>query len=303
MKWRPILLRKRPRDLPTMFLFLLPSFLLFAVFSFYPMIAAIRLSFYKWDNLSVAPTFSGLNNYIQLFSNDRFWTSLRVTFLYTVVVTAFSIILGLVLAVTLNHRWLFLKSFWRTLFFLPTVTPLVAAAMVWILLFNPNFGYVNTFLGYLHIPRQTWLSNVNLALPTIMTLGIWRRVGFTMIVYLAALQAIPQEYYESARVDGAGAWQTFFHITIPLISPTTLMLVTLGLIDSFLVFDQVLVMTRGGPSDATLSIGVFLYTSAFSFFKLDLGATMSVVMLFIVATITILQWRFIGFGTSEMEAI
>jgi multiple sugar transport system permease protein len=303
MKWRPVHFWKRSGDLPTVFLFLLPSFLLFAVFSFYPMIAAIRLSLYKWDNISVAPTFFGLNNYIQLFSNDRFWTSLRVTFIYTIVVTTLSIVIGLVLAVALNHRWLFIKSFWRTLFFLPTVTPLVAAAMVWMLLFNPNFGYVNTFLGYLHIPRQTWLSNVNLALPTIMTLGIWRRVGFTMIVYLAALQAIPQEYYESARVDGAGSWQTFFRITVPLISPTTLMLVTLGLIDSFLVFDQVLVMTRGGPSDATLSIGVFIYTSAFSFFKLSLGATMSVVMLLIVATITVLQWRFIGFGTSEMEAI
>jgi multiple sugar transport system permease protein len=119
---------------------------------------------------------------------------------------------------------------------------------------------------------------------------------------LAGLQAIPQEYYESARVDGANAWQTFFRITVPLISPTTLMLVTLGMIDSFLVFDQVLVMTRGGPSDATLSIGVFLYTSAFSFFKMDLGATISVVMLIIIAVITILQWRFIGFGTGEIEA-
>ncbi len=284
-------------------LFLLPSFLLFAVFSFYPMFAAIRLSLYKWDNLSVPPAFTGLTNYIELFSNDRFWNSLRVTFIYTIGVTAISIAIGLIIAVALNQRWLVMKSFWRVLCFLPIVTPTVAASMVWILLFNPNFGYVNTVLGFLHIQRQTWLSNVNLALPTIMSLGIWRRVGFTVIVYLAALQAIPQEYYESARVDGAGAWQTFFRITVPLISPTTLMLVTLGMIDSFLVFDQVLVMTRGGPSDATMSIGVFLYTSAFSFFKMDLGSTISVVMLFIIATITILQWRFVGFGKSEIEAI
>jgi len=303
MENRQIFYKKRWSDLPTGFLFLLPSLLLFAVFNFYPMIAAVRLSLFKWDNLSAPPAFSGFSNYIELFSNHRFWTSLRVTFIYTIVVTITSIGLGLIMAVALNHRWLFIKSFWRALCFLPTVTPTVAAAMVWILLFNPNFGYINTFFGYLHIPRQTWLSNVNLALPTIMTLGIWRRVGFTMIVYLAALQAIPQEYYESARVDGAGAWQTFFRITVPLVSPTTLMLVTLGMIDSFLVFDQVLVMTRGGPSDATLSIGVFLYTSAFSFFKMDLGATISVIMLLIIATITILQWRFIGFGTSEMETI
>jgi multiple sugar transport system permease protein len=301
MKTRQIF-NNRWGDRPTAFIFLLPSLLLFAVFNFYPMIAALRLSFYKWDNLSIPPAFSGLTNYIELFSNNRFWISLRVTFIYTIVVTAVSIALGLIIAVVLNNRWLFLKSFWRVLCFLPTVTPTVAAAMVWILLFNPNFGYVNTFLGYLHIPRQTWLSSVNLALPTIMTLGIWRRLGFTLIVYLAALQAIPQEYYESARVDGAGAWQTFFHITVPLVYPTTLMLITLGMIDSFLVFDQILIMTRGGPSDATLSIGVFLYTSAFSFFKMDLGATISVIMLLIIATITIIQWRFIGFGTSEMEA-
>jgi multiple sugar transport system permease protein len=300
---RQIFSKKRWSDGMTGLLFLLPSFLLFAVFSFYPMFAAIRLSLYKWDNLSVPPAFTGLTNYIELFGNDRFWNSLRVTFIYTIGVTAISIAIGLIIAVALNQRWLVMKSFWRVLCFLPIVTPTVAASMVWILLFNPNFGYVNTVLSFLHIQRQTWLSNVNLALPTIMSLGIWRRVGFTVIVYLAALQAIPQEYYESARVDGAGAWQTFFKITVPLISPTTLMLVTLGMIDSFLVFDQVLVMTRGGPSDATMSIGVFLYTSAFSFFKMDLGSTISVVMLFIIATITILQWRFVGFGKSEIEAI
>ncbi|MBA4379228.1 MAG: ABC transporter permease [Anaerolinea sp.] len=303
MKTRQIFGKKRWGDLPIALLFLLPSILLFAIFHFYPMLAAIRLSFYKWDNLSVAPAFSGFANYIKLLSDDRFWTSLRVTFTYTVGVTAVSIVLGLVLAVALNHRSLAFRSFWRILYFLPTVTPTVAAAMVWILLFNPNFGYVNTFLGYLHIQRQTWLSDVNLALPTLMTLGIWRRVGFTVIIYLAALQAIPQEYYESARVDGAGVWQTFFRITVPLVAPTTIMLVTLGLIDSFLVFDQVLVMTRGGPADATLVIGVFLYTSAFSFFKMGSGAAISVVTLLIVATITILQWRFVSFGTSEMEAV
>lgn len=293
--------KKRWDDLPIAFLFLLPSLLLFAVFNFYPMVAAFRLSFYNWDNLSVPPVFSGLSNYISLFNDARFWISLRVTFAYTFGVTIISIVLGLLLAVILNHRWLILRSFWRTLYFLPAVTPTVAAAMVWILLFNPNFGYVNTFLNYLNIPEQTWLSNVNLALPTLMSLGIWRRLGFTVIIYLAALQAIPQEYYESAQVDGANSFKVFSFITVPLVTPTTLMLVTLGLIDSFLVFDQVLVMTRGGPADATLVIGVYLYTSAFSFFKMSYGATISVIVLIVIATFTILQWRLVGFGTSEME--
>jgi multiple sugar transport system permease protein len=301
MKMQQSFGKKRRDDLLTAFIFLLPSILLFAVFNFYPMVEAIRLSFFKWNKLNLPPSFTGFDNYIKLFSDDHFWNSLRVTFVYTIVVTAISIILGLLLAMVLNRGKLVFKSFWRILYFLPNVTPPVAAAMVWILLFFPAFGYVNIFLGYFHINPQTWLSDVNLALPVLMTLGIWRRVGFTLIVYLAALQAIAQEYYDSAKVDGAGPWQTFSHITVPLVAPTTLMLVTLGLIDSFLVFDQVLVMTRGGPSDATMVLGVFLYNNAFYNFKIGYGATISVVILFIVATITILQWRLIGFGKSEME--
>ncbi len=291
--------KRRWGDAPAAILFLLPSFVLFAVFSFYPMLAAIRLSFFKWDNLAIAPVFNGLNNYIQLFQSERFWNSLRVTFTYMLAVTAISILIGLVLAVLLNNRFLALKSLWRVLFFLPTVTPTVAAAMVWMLLFNPTFGFINTLLRQVGITGPNWLSSTAWALPTLMTLGIWRRVGFTVIVYLAALQAIPNEYYESAQVDGANAWRAFRHITVPLVAPTTLMLVTLGLIDSFLVFDQVLVMTRGGPADATNVIGQFLYTDAFTLFKMGSGSAIAVVTLLIVASITLVQWRTVGFGASE----
>ncbi len=286
-------------DVPAAVLFLLPSFVLFAIFSFYPMIAAIRLSFFKWDNIAIPPVFNAFGNYIQLFQSERFWNSLRVTFTYMLVVTVASILIGLVLAVLLNNRFLVLKSTWRALFFLPTVTPTVAAAMVWILLFNPNFGFINTLLRQVNIQGPNWLSSTTWALPTVMTLGIWRRAGFTIIVYLAALQAIPNEYYESAQVDGANAWRSFRHITIPLVAPTTLMLATLGLIDSFLVFDQVLVMTRGGPADATNVIGQFLYTDAFTLFKMGSGSAIAVVTLLIVASITLVQWRTVGFGASE----
>lgn len=296
--------KKRWGDLPTAFLFLLPSFLILAVFNFYPMVDAIRLSFYKWNRLTTPQVFTGFDNYTKLFSDASFWNSLKVTFSYTIWVTTISILLGLVLAVGLNQSWLFLKSFWRVLYFLPVVTPTVAAAMVWKLLFQPSFGYVNMVLqnvGF-DIEKLTWLVSAQLALPTVISLGIWRRIGFTIIVYLAALQAIPQEYYEGARVDGAGAWQTFSRITVPLLKPTTLMLVTLGLIDSFLVFDQVLIMTRGGPAESTMVLGVFLYTNAFTYFKMGYGAAISVVTLIIIAAMTLLQWRFVGFGKSEMEA-
>lgn len=293
---------KRSDDLPVAILFLLPSLALLVVFSFYPMFKAIHLSFFKWDNIAIPPVFVGLNNYLHLFSDGRFWNSLRITFTYMVFVTAISIALGLIIAVILNHRWLIFSSFWRVLCFLPTVTPTVAAAMVWIILFNPSFGFINTFLRQIGIHGPNWLSSTQWALPTLMTLGIWRRVGFTIIVYLAALQAIPQEYYESAQVDGASGLRSFIHITIPLVAPTTIMLATLGMIDSFLVFDQVLVMTRGGPAGATEVIGQFLYTDAFTLFKMGTSSALAVIILIIVAALTLLQWRWVGFGSNEEYA-
>jgi multiple sugar transport system permease protein len=291
--------RKRWGDAPVAVLFLLPSFILFAIFSFYPMYSAIRLSFFKWNNIAVPPVFTGLNNYIQLFHTERFWNSLRVTFLYMIGVTAISILLGLFLAALLNNRYLVWKSLWRVLYFLPTVSPTIAAAMVWILLFNPTFGLINTTLRNMGIDGPNWLSSTTWALPTVMSLGIWRRLGFTVIVYLAALQAIPNEYYESAQVDGASAWRSFWSITVPLVAPSTLMLITLGFIDSFMVFDQILIMTRGGPAGATEVIGQFLYTDAFTLFKMGTGSAISVVTLVIVASLTLLQWRTVGFGKNE----
>lgn len=301
MRQRNLHAPRRWRDYPAAIAFLLPSFLLFAVFNFYPMFEAIRLSFYKWDNPSLQPVFIGFANYLRLFDTPRFWNSLRVTLWYTLAVTAGSVGLGLLAAVALNHRWLILRSFWRVLCFLPTVTPTVAAAMVWMLLFNPSYGYVNTLLRQAHLQGPNWLSSSQWALPTLMTLGIWRRLGFTIVVYLAALQAIPQEYYESAQIDGAGAWQSLLRVTVPLIAPTTLMLVTLGLIDSFLVFDQVLVMTGGGPAESTEVIGVFLYRDAFTLFKMGTGAATAALTLVIISAITLLQWRFVGFGSLEEQ--
>ena len=280
-------------------LFLLPSLIIFIFFSFYPIIEAFRLSFFKWDNPTAEPVFYGFKNYIELFSNDRFLNSIKVTLIYAIFVTAITIGLGLILASILNNNILVIRSFWRSLFFLPIVTPTVVAAMVWILLFNPSFGFVNTLLKQLGILGPNWFSDPNWALPLIITLGIWKRLGFTMVIYLAALQSISKEYYESAQIDGANFYQIFRKITLPLLSPTTVTLITLGLIDSFLVFDQVLVMTRGGPASSTEVLGLFLYIDAFTLFKIGKGASIAVVTFAIVAIITIVQWLFIGLGSNE----
>jgi multiple sugar transport system permease protein len=292
----------RRADVPIAALFLSPATILFAVFSFYPIAAVVWLSLHQWDNLGPERTFIGLANYGVLLGSERFWNSLRVTVLYTAVVTAVSIVAGLLLAAALNSRYLILKGVWRGLYFLPSVTPTVAAAMVWMLVFNPGFGYVNVVLRQLGIDGPNWLADPFWALPTVMLLGIWRRLGFNFIVYLAALQAIPSEYYESAEVDGAGAWRRFRHLTVPLLAPTTTMLVILGVIDSFLVFDQVFVLTHGGPANATEVIGQYLYTNAFSFLRMGYGAAIAVVMFVVVAIFTVLQWRFVGFGSSEEES-
>ncbi len=292
-------LRLWRRDLPTAVLFLLPSVVILAAFSFYPIGAAVRLSLFKWDNFAPQQTFVGLANYITLFQSARFWNSLWVTLEYTAGVTVISIALGLALAVALNERWLVLKGFWRSLYFLPIVTPTVAAAMVWMLIFNPGFGLVNIILRGLGLQGLNWLADLHWALPTVMSLGVWRRLGFNLIIYLAALQGLPADCYESAQVDGANAWQRFVKLTIPLLRSTTVMLVILGIIDSFLVFDQVMVLTRGGPGDATNVIGQFLFTTAFSQGKMGLGSAISIVMFLVIAAFTLLQWRFVGFGSSE----
>lgn len=291
--------RLRRSDFSTALLFLLPSLMILGVFNFYPMAEAFRLSFFKWDNLSPIKTFIGLENFTNLFQSERFWNSLTVTAEYALVVTTVSLLLGLVLAVFLNNQMLLARSFWRSMFFLPVVTPTVAAAMVWILLFNPGFGLVNVVLRSFGLEGLNWLADKTWALPTVMSLGIWRRLGFTLIIYLAALQSLSKEYYESAAIDGANAMQRFLHITVPLLRSTTIMLVILGAIDSFLVFDQVMVLTRGGPDDATEVIGMFMYLNSFSLFKLGYGAAISVVMFVVVAVFTLLQWRFVGFGSAE----
>ena len=283
-------------DIPTAVLFLLPSAVILGVFAFYPIADVIRLSLYKWDNMGPVQTFVGAGNFRALLGSARFWNSLFVTLEYAVVVTAISIAGGLVLAVLLNQRWLAGRSFWRSLYYLPTITPTVAAAMVWMLLFNPSIGYVNVLLRTVGITGPNWLGDQTWALPTIMLLGIWRRVGFNLVIYLAALQALALEQYEAAEVDGAGAWQRFRYLTVPLVKPTTAMLVILGVVDSFLVFDQIMVLTRGGPAGATEVIGFFMYLNAFSFFKMGYGSAIAVVMLVVIAALTLLQWRFTGFG-------
>jgi multiple sugar transport system permease protein len=294
--WRHL---NRLGDVSTALIAILPALLVFVIFNIYPTLYSAVLSFMDWDGLSVDREFVGLQNYKDLFTSSAFWNSLWATIYYTLGVILVSVPLALLISVALNSG-IRGQPFYRTLYFIPVITSTVAAAMVWKLMLNPGSGLLNVALrGMGIIDAPSWLRSTTWAMPAVILVGVWKRLGFNMVIYLAALQNIPRVYYEAAEVDGASNWARLLHITIPLLSPTTALLVVMGLIDSFLLFDQVYVMTNGGPSGTTDVLGFMLYRNAFSYFDLGTASAIAMVILVIVGALTLLQWRMSNFGAEQ----
>jgi multiple sugar transport system permease protein len=266
-----------------------PVIIAFLVFNLYPMALGLYLSFTKWDILS-PPTFNGLNNWADLLKDDLLWRALLQTLYYAVASVAGATALSIALAVALNQR---LKSigFYRTFFFLPAVTSLVAIAMVWRWIYNTEFGVLNAFLGSLGINPVNWLGDPVLAMPAVILMSIWRSAGFNTVLFLAGLQGVPQEYYEAAEIDGASRWDRFVHITLPLISPTTFFVVVNGLIGSWQVFDQVYILTRGGPLLSTVTVVYLIYSNGFEWYKTGYAAAMAYGLFLIIIALTAIQFR------------
>jgi multiple sugar transport system permease protein len=199
--------------------------------------------------------------------------------------------LALLLAIALNQQ-LRAMSWYRAAFFLPTITSAVAAATVWRWIYEPNFGLLNSFLytiGVSHPP--TWVSSPVWAMPGLILVGVWQRVGFQMVIFLAGLQAIPNHLYEAASIDGANWWARFWHITVPLISPTTFFVLVISVIESYQVFDQAFILTEGGPGYATTTIVYYIYNYAFQFFKMGYAAAIAWILFLIVFLLTVAQFR------------
>jgi multiple sugar transport system permease protein len=269
---------------------ILPAFGLFVVFTAYPFIYAGKLSLTQWDGLNAEQEFVGLGNYRALLHDPEFIQSLKVTAIYTVATTVISIAIGLLLALALNRRLLG-RNIYRTVFFTPVLTATVAAAVVWTLLFDPFTGMVNVGLRDVGVEGPRWLSSPSWALVAIIVVGVWKRIGFTMIIYLAGLQTISPTYYEAARVDGAGSWRQFWDVTWPLLTPITVLQLIMAVIDSFQVFDHVYVMTQGGPLGGTNVLPFFLYNEGFRIFHLGYAAAIGWVIFLVVFVVTVLQWR------------
>ncbi len=265
----------------TPYLYVLPALAALALWNYYPLVFLVDLSFHKLDASSPAPSWIGLANYRELFTDPLFWRVLRNTAIYTLLTVPLSLGLGLALAVALNQQ-LRGARFLRTLFYAPVILPTVAAATVGLWIFNTDYGLANYLLGLIGLPPLAWLTDSDDALWTLIAIGVWKTFGYFMLVYFAALQALPQAVLEAARLDGARPWDRFWSITWPLLRPTTWFATVIALILSFQAFDFVNIMTQGGPSNATNLLVFYIYQHGFQYFRLGFAATSAVVMFVLV---------------------
>ena len=270
--------RVRLRSVGVRYLFTLPALAFYAAFLIYPAIRTVRLSFTNWDG--IAPTWRsvGLRNYERLFQQEAMQTALKNTLVWSVAIIAVPTALGLLLAVALNEEFRG-RAFFRTVFYAPGVLPLVGVALIWGWIYNPQFGFLNQFLESVGLESLTepWLGQPSTALWATIVAGIWVRTGFPMLLYLAALQAIPKELFEAARIDGATGWRVFRDITFPSLGPTHVVVIALSVIDSLKVFDLIYSMTYGGPGNDTQVIGTWVYFNVFNFNQVGYGSAVAVV--------------------------
>jgi sn-glycerol 3-phosphate transport system permease protein len=269
------------------YLYVLPALAALALWNYYPLVFLVDLSFRKLDASSPVPTWIGLANYRELFADPLFWRVLRNTAIYTFMTVPLSIGLGLALAVALNQRLRGARIF-RILFYTPVILPTVAAATVGMWIFNTNYGLANYLLELIGRPPVQWLTDSDRALSTLIIIGVWKTFGYFTLVYLAALQALPQAVLDAARLDGARPWDRFWSITWPLLRPTTWFAVVIALILSFQAFDFVNIMTQGGPSNATNLLVFYIYQHGFEYFRLGYAAASAVTMFALVYGLTAL---------------
>jgi multiple sugar transport system permease protein len=272
-----------------------PGLILFAVFTVYAVGTAAYLSFTNYDPLANQGDFVGLANYRAVLHDSTWWAAMGHTLYFTVGTMIPSMAIGLFLASLLNSKIRGL-SFYRTAFYLPAITPLVIATLLWKWLYNADYGLLNYYLLRLHLidtPIQ-FLANSSWAMPSVILMQIWLSIGFNMVVYLAGLQAIPAELYEAAEVDGATAWQRLRRITIPLLWPTTIFLLVFQTILGMQTFDQIFVMTSGGPpgpGGATTTVTYYIYLNAFQYLKMGKASALAWTLFVVVFALSLIQFR------------
>ena len=283
---------KRRRTTGTALGFLAPSLLHLAVFVLTPIVFAGYLSVHRWDVVVPDKPFVGLDNFREMFSDESFWNALKNTLLYTLNVPV-GMMLSLGVALMMNRRFKGI-SLLRTLYFLPSVTSFVAIALVWMWIYHPTFGVANFLLGLFGLGPSAWLNSTSTAMVSVIIFSIWLSLGYQMVIFLAGLQGIPEELHDAARIDGSGSWNRFWHITLPLLKPTTFFIFVTSLITSFQVFTSIYVMTAGGPVHSTDVIVYHIYQSAWEQLRMGYASAMSWVLFVIIVIATWIQFRLMG---------
>ncbi len=275
--------------------FLLPALLLLAVFFVVPVVAAFFLSLTDFDIYAIADPasarFVGLENYQNLLRNPVFWAALRNTFYFVLVGGPLSVATSLAAALLVNARLTRWKSFFRSAFFAPVVTTLVAVAIVWRYLYHPIYGPIDQLLGWIGLGRIDWLGSPDWAMPAIILLAVWKNFGYNMLIFIAGLQAIPEDLYDAAELDGARWWQRFRHITLPMLAPTFMFVAIVTMIGYFQLFAEPYVMTQGGPLRSTLSVVLLMYEEGFRWWRIGNAAAIAFVLFAIMLVATLIQFR------------
>lgn len=280
----------KTRETVAGYLFLVPNILGFIGFSLVPVITAFGLSLTNWDGMQETK-FIGLKNFIDLFKHESFRIALKNTFVYAITFVPLTLLVALAVAVLLNQKLKAVKVY-RALFFMPYISSAVAVSYVWAALLNPTSGPINMLLKDIGIANPPmWLTSTQWAMITVVIISVWKNFGYYSIIYLASLQGVPKHLEEAAMIDGANRWQVFRNITIPALAPVTFFCLIMAAISSFKVFDQVYVLTEGGPGRSTTTLVQYIYTNSFQNYRMGYGAAAAVVLFVIIFAVTLIQYR------------
>jgi len=277
------------------YLFVAPAIIILTLFLFVPVIFSFLVSLTDWNIYGLADSnmvgFVGLKNYVNVFQDPIFWKSLWNTLLFTGVGVPLTIMVSLLFATVLNEKFIKFKTFFRTAYFIPVVSTIVAVAVIWRWLYNPEYGLLNYMLKCLSLPQFNWLADPKTALASLILMAAWKNFGYNMVIFLAGLQSIPETLYESARIDGANAWQLFLHVTLPGLRTTTIFVIIMSTIGYLQFFAEPYIMTKGGPLNSTMSIVLYMYNQGFKFFELGYASALAYVLFGIVFMFTFIQIR------------
>ena len=268
--------------------FILPQLISLVCLGIIPIVIAFVLSFFDWNGFS-SPVFTGFQNFKAVFTDPDTAIAIKNTLIYSVIYVPCSIALSLGLAMLLNKAWG--KMFYRAVFFLPQIVTSVGIAVVWSWIYQPQFGILNMILRFLGIEGKEWLRDPSTAMGAVIVMSIWWGLGYNIVLFLAGLQNVPKTYVDAAKIDGANERQLFFNITIPLISPTTLLVTITTMINAFQVFDQMFLLTSGGPAKKTYTMAIHIYQTAFKSYELGKASTAALILFFVVVAVSVIQFK------------